>query len=51
MPARRWDSHRWQADISKAGRVLGWTPSHSLRDGVARMAEWMEKMGAAYATA
>ena len=51
MAARRWDTNRWQADTSKARTVLGWTPRHALRDGIARMAQWMEKAGGAYATA
>jgi len=51
MAPRRWDSARWQADVDKAHRLLGWTPAHSLRDGIARMAAWMETAGAAYATA
>jgi nucleoside-diphosphate-sugar epimerase len=41
MPARRWDTDRWQADVTKAREVLGWSPRHSLREGVARMAAWM----------
>jgi nucleoside-diphosphate-sugar epimerase len=49
MTPRRWDSARWQADVDKAHRLLGWTAAHSLRDGIGRMAAWMEKAGAAYA--
>jgi nucleoside-diphosphate-sugar epimerase len=41
MPPRRWDTDRWQADVSKARAVLGWFPKHTLREGVARMAAWM----------
>jgi dolichol-phosphate mannosyltransferase len=51
MPARRWDTDRWQADASKAQRVLGWSPKHSLKEGVARMAEWMDAVGADYGPA
>jgi nucleoside-diphosphate-sugar epimerase len=41
MPARRWDTDRWQADVSKAREMLGWSPRHTLREGVVRMAAWM----------
>jgi nucleoside-diphosphate-sugar epimerase len=51
MAARRWDTNQWQADISKARTVLGWAPRRSLHEGIASMAEWMEKAGDAYATA
>ncbi len=48
MPPRRWDARRWQADVSRAREVLGWSPKHSLRQGVARMAAWMDTVGDAY---
>ena len=41
MPGRRWDTDRWQADATKARETLGWSARHTLRQGVARMAEWM----------
>lgn len=41
MAARHWDTDRWQADVSKARLALGWSPRHTLREGVARMAAWM----------
>lgn len=33
----------WQADISKTMRELKWIPQHSLRDGLKKTKEWMEK--------
>jgi nucleoside-diphosphate-sugar epimerase len=48
MAARHWDSSRWCADCAKAKAVLGWEPRYSLRAGLARMAEWMERMGDDY---
>jgi nucleoside-diphosphate-sugar epimerase len=51
MPPRRWDTDRWQADVSKARAVLGWSPKHNLRDGVARMAAWMAADGKDHAGA
>jgi nucleoside-diphosphate-sugar epimerase len=41
MPARRWDTDHWQADVGKARQTLGWSARHTLRQGVSRMAEWM----------
>jgi UDP-glucose 4-epimerase len=51
MPARQWDARRWQADISRTRERLGWSPRHSLADGVARMAEWMSTVGVRYGAA
>jgi nucleoside-diphosphate-sugar epimerase len=51
MPARRWDTNRWQADVSKARAILGWSPRYSLFEGVAQMAQWMERAGSPYAKA
>jgi nucleoside-diphosphate-sugar epimerase len=51
MPPRRWDSKCWQADPEKARRMLGWTARCSLREGVARMAAWMESAGSRYGAA
>jgi nucleoside-diphosphate-sugar epimerase len=51
MPARRWDTNRWQADVSKARGILGWSPRYSLLDGVVDMAQWIERAGSPYATA
>jgi nucleoside-diphosphate-sugar epimerase len=41
MARRRWDTNRWKASPEKAWSMLGWKPRHSLREGVARMAEWI----------
>lgn len=45
MPPRRWDTDRWQADVSKARTLLGWSAKHTLKQGVARMAAWMATDG------
>jgi nucleoside-diphosphate-sugar epimerase len=45
MAARQWDSTRWAADAAKAKALLGWQPRHTLRQGLARLAEWMEATG------
>jgi UDP-glucose 4-epimerase len=42
MPARKWDTSRWQADVSKANRLLGWRARRSLGEGTALMARWMD---------
>jgi nucleoside-diphosphate-sugar epimerase len=51
MASRRWDTDRWQADVSRARTVLGWSPKHTLREGIARMAAWMAGEGRARAGA
>ncbi len=45
FPARVWDTVHWSADVSKAERLLGWKPRHSLADGLAKMAAWMAITG------
>lgn len=45
FPPRIWDTVRWSADVSKAERLLGWTPRHSLGHGLAKMSEWMRITG------
>jgi nucleoside-diphosphate-sugar epimerase len=45
MTARHWDSNRWAADPAKAKALLNWEPRTTLRDGLARMAAWMEATG------
>jgi nucleoside-diphosphate-sugar epimerase len=45
MPARHWDTDRWQADVAKAKAALAWSPRHTLREGVGRMAAWMAEAG------
>jgi dolichol-phosphate mannosyltransferase len=42
MAARHWDTHRWSADPTRAAQLLGWTPKHDLRQGLAKMLAWME---------
>lgn len=46
MPARAWDNTCWVADVSRAAALLDWRPRHTLRQGLARMAAWMETMEA-----
>jgi nucleoside-diphosphate-sugar epimerase len=48
MPARRWDSDRWQADVSKTRRLLGWSARHDLASGIGLMAGWMREVGDDY---
>lgn len=38
---RPWESPRWQADISKAERLLGWRPRISFEEGLERTVAWM----------
>src|SRR5439155_1231617 len=45
MAARHWDSTRWAADPGKAKALLGWEPRHTLQQGLARTAAWMEATG------
>jgi nucleoside-diphosphate-sugar epimerase len=46
MKARSWDTNRWSADPSLAGRLLGWAPRHNLREGLAKTLAWLEAKGA-----
>jgi nucleoside-diphosphate-sugar epimerase len=50
MAPRQWDSRRWVADPTRAAQRLGWAPRHSFRQGLARMARWMQSMGDQYGT-
>ncbi len=34
--------HAW-ADVTRAREVLGWTPQHSLEDGITRLARWIDE--------
>lgn len=45
FPARHWDSNRWVADPGKAKHLIGWEPRHTLAEGLARTAAWMEREG------
>lgn len=47
LPPRRWDAARWQADASKARRMIGWAPRHDLLSGLTLTARWMEERGGA----
>jgi dolichol-phosphate mannosyltransferase len=47
--SRAWDQARWCADPSRAVARLGWAPRHSLRQGLAKMADWMADQGDPYA--
>lgn len=46
MSGRHWDLTRWQADVGKAERLLGWRARTGLADGLARTASWMKTAGA-----
>lgn len=48
MSPRHWDTSRWSADASKAKRLLGWTAQQPLREGLARTAAWLSKIGDDY---
>ena len=48
MPPRRWDTTCWRADITRTRRRFGWTPHHSLVQGLAAMAAWMKEVGDDY---
>lgn len=48
-PAHRSDRAHWRADISRARDLLGWTPGHSLREGIAATVPWVEEQLAAEA--
>ena len=45
MAARPWDTNTWLADTSKARRVLKWSASTSLADGIAKTVEWRRSRG------
>jgi transketolase len=40
---RSFDSYTWVADISKIEETFGWSPKHSLHDGLAKSIEWFRK--------
>lgn len=48
LPPRKWDTNKWQADVSKIGTCLSWSPRYSLAEGVRQMAKWMEEHGDDY---
>ena len=41
MPARRWDVAHWYANPAKAAADLGWAARTPLREGMARMIDWV----------
>lgn len=45
MAARPWDSNTWVADVSKARRVLKWSASTSLAEGIAKTVDWRRARG------
>jgi nucleoside-diphosphate-sugar epimerase len=40
-PAHATDRAHWQADVARARDLLGWTPRHSLRQGIAATVPWV----------
>jgi UDP-glucose 4-epimerase len=48
MRPRPWDTTRWCADATKAARILDWRARHTLRDGLKKMASWMQARGDCY---
>ena len=41
MPARPWDTAVWVASCEKAGKLLGWTASTCLREGLRNSLDWI----------
>src|SRR4051794_92901 len=41
LAPHEWDTDRWVADQSLAASLLGWRARHGLREGLAKMAAWM----------
>jgi nucleoside-diphosphate-sugar epimerase len=39
-PAEKADMSASWADVSKAGKLLGWEPQVGLKEGIAKMVEW-----------
>ncbi|HLW64534.1 MAG TPA: SDR family NAD(P)-dependent oxidoreductase [Gemmataceae bacterium] len=50
MAPRHWDSRHWVADPTRAVQRLGWVPRCTFRQGLARMARWMQTTGDQYGT-
>lgn len=40
--SRPGESAKWQADISKAKRILGWQPTHNLEEGLIKTIQWFK---------
>lgn len=49
FPARPTDRACWVADVSKARRVLGWEPRHTLHEGLLKTLEWITRGDARFA--
>jgi nucleoside-diphosphate-sugar epimerase len=47
-PARPWDTDRWAADTSLAGKHLAWSPRHTLRAGIEKTWGWLMENPDAY---
>jgi len=51
MPARSWDAETWLADATKVRRILKWSPTTSLADGIKKTADWYRTEGQAVSRA
>jgi dolichol-phosphate mannosyltransferase len=49
MPPRSWDTDVWRADITRIRAELGWTPRHTLREGLTEFSDWLSTYSAAQA--
>jgi dolichol-phosphate mannosyltransferase len=45
MPGRHWDVDAWYAAPGKAARLLGWSATTPLTEGLRRTANWIESLG------
>ena len=43
MPARIWDTVTWVGDCTKSNRLLGWSATTSLSDGLEQTVQWMRE--------
>jgi nucleoside-diphosphate-sugar epimerase len=41
-PPRRWDHTAWRADARRVRERLGWSPRHTLPQGLRAFREWMQ---------
>ena len=48
MRQRMWDTANWTADITKAGKLLGWRPKIDLEKGLSSTWEWFKEHSAFY---
>jgi len=37
---RAWDSDKWEADIEKTSKTLGWKPAHTIDEGIRKTIDW-----------